>query len=764
MQRRLQQLPYALCYLIAIVFGLKQLREPDIWWQLLTGRWMLESGNVTRTDTFSYTMEGTSWVNVKWLYEVVIATLEKLGGPHMVLLLQVGVNVAIAYLLLKTMKLLYGQLSIKKSAFFSVIAVYLFFALSEYRMAGRPEMVSHFMTALYLYLFIKHKDLQWKNIFWLIPLQCLWANMHEGYPIGIVIISVFTLNSFIDYLYTKNKEALQRSIRISAIAAAAVVAILINPNGVQLWKQPFEIFRQLGANKYTIELFNYTDPRYWTLQAQVHIATLILAGVFWLGYIITARRKKQSLPHQTIAYAVLALLLGYLSLKANRNIPFAQIAIAPTLAIAFPWLLQTLNINQKGIYKTVAKRAAIIATLVGALLYTSVVSDAFYEYTESPNKYGAHVSLLKNPIGAANFIRRHQLKGPAFSDYFISSYLLWDLYPDFKSYIDLRDLDVFPASFFDDYFELNTNPNKFDSLIKKYDFNYIVLSNSQLKSLHKKLYWGHGYNLIYVDPVSIIFLKENDENDALNHDLSVQRLMSWPESYEDPVWATLLSKLLNPTFDYSQEEDPVQAPTYGAIYYNSVNNYRVARKVLLPALYRTDLIKDPLAYSTLGNTYIDYSNYAPDEAAQNARLDSARMYLEQAIYLDDKTASAYNGLANLALMKGDPGTAATYLNTYIKLKPKDDFGYYLRGISYHFLYKRNNNIEDAEQMIKDMKLSLKYNEFSKKANLYVAEGYYAKNDKDNCRKYLKAAVGSDEYWLETEKTLIDKLKTWTGIK
>ncbi|MEZ5017864.1 MAG: hypothetical protein R2800_12475 [Flavipsychrobacter sp.] len=765
MQKRIQQLPYLFCYLIAIVFGLKQLREPDVWWQLLTGRWMLENGAITRTDSFSYTMEGTEWINVKWLYELIIASLEKGFGPHVVILLQVAINVAIAYLLIRLIQLFFKRFDIKHSDFFTVLSIFLFFSIAENRMTGRPEMVSHLMTTLYLYILFKNPSFNWKKIFWLIPLQCLWANMHEGYPIGIIIIGTFALGSFLSYLLSKNKDYLQQTIRLGGVGLAAIVAILLNPNGLQLWKQPFEIFRQLSANKYTIELFSFTEAQYWTLQAKANFIVIIVAVIFWVVYIISKRKGKPSLFRPTtVAYLILLALFGYLSLSANRNIPFTEIIFIPSIAIAIPYLASRFNLNQQGWYHKLSKRWAVITIIIGALLYASVVSNQFYEYNNSPNKYGAHVSMLNNPIGAANFIKKHNIKGPAFSDYFISSYLLWDNYPNFKSYIDLRDLDIFPSTFFDDYFELNYNPSKFYALDSIYNFNYVVLSTSQLPLLQQKLYWGHGFNVVYVDPVSIILLRENEENDAFNHNLGVQQLFTWPEQYDDPAWATLISKFLNPTLDYDEDESRVNAPRYGAVFYNSVNNFKVAKRLLLPALYTTDLREDAVAFSTMGNTYVEFGNVAANEGERRNRLDSARMFLETAISLDDKTASAYSGLANLSLMNGLPQAAVDYLDTYIKLKPLDDFGYYLRGISYHFLLDLPNGLDNADKMISDMKKSLAINEHSTKTHLYIAEGYYKKGDKTNTRTHLKEVIAADNYWVAEEKALIEKLKDWTGMK
>src|SRR4051812_612434 len=132
MRPQVKKLPFYLCYLIAFVFGIKQLREPDIWWQLLSGRWMLENGAVTKTDVFSYTMQGHPWVNVKWLYEIFIALLEKGFGPEGVILLQAVVNVGILWALFHTLKLFRQRLGIAISDFATIIAALLFFVLVEY--------------------------------------------------------------------------------------------------------------------------------------------------------------------------------------------------------------------------------------------------------------------------------------------------------------------------------------------------------------------------------------------------------------------------------------------------------------------------------------------------------------------------------------------------------------------------------------------------------------------------------------------------------
>ncbi|MBK6446242.1 MAG: hypothetical protein IPF81_13385 [Bacteroidetes bacterium] len=48
----------ACSYLITIAFSIKALKEPDVWWQIRTGEWILEHHQVPVSDVFSYTQSG----------------------------------------------------------------------------------------------------------------------------------------------------------------------------------------------------------------------------------------------------------------------------------------------------------------------------------------------------------------------------------------------------------------------------------------------------------------------------------------------------------------------------------------------------------------------------------------------------------------------------------------------------------------------------------------------------------------------------------
>src|ERR1022692_1642816 len=54
--------------------------DPDLWWHLRTGQWIVETGHVPHSDPFSFTRAGHAWVSHEWLSEVVFYQLWKHGG------------------------------------------------------------------------------------------------------------------------------------------------------------------------------------------------------------------------------------------------------------------------------------------------------------------------------------------------------------------------------------------------------------------------------------------------------------------------------------------------------------------------------------------------------------------------------------------------------------------------------------------------------------------------------------------------------------
>jgi len=74
MQRQMLPCVLGVCLFAGLlVLGNRLLADPDTYWQIKIGQWILDTGSLPRTDTFSFTMSGQRWISTQWLAQVCFA-------------------------------------------------------------------------------------------------------------------------------------------------------------------------------------------------------------------------------------------------------------------------------------------------------------------------------------------------------------------------------------------------------------------------------------------------------------------------------------------------------------------------------------------------------------------------------------------------------------------------------------------------------------------------------------------------------------------
>ena len=131
-----------------------------------------------------------------------------------------------------------------------------------------------------------------------------------------------------------------------------------------MWIHPFNIFGQVGENKYTTELFSFSNPLYWEKEAYISIGIAVLLIVFFL---IPLKNNSGAWFMRTVnklglGYPVLLALFFYLSLTAYRNIPFFIILAMPV----FVWVVDSFirsiiaRLNMNFSYRRVYRQRIVI--------------------------------------------------------------------------------------------------------------------------------------------------------------------------------------------------------------------------------------------------------------------------------------------------------------------------------------------------------------------------------------------------------------------
>src|SRR5262249_9803305 len=66
--------------LLTFLLACQELFDADVWWHLRAGRWILENRAVPRARPFTFGSLGEPWIDLHWLFQVVLALAYAAGG------------------------------------------------------------------------------------------------------------------------------------------------------------------------------------------------------------------------------------------------------------------------------------------------------------------------------------------------------------------------------------------------------------------------------------------------------------------------------------------------------------------------------------------------------------------------------------------------------------------------------------------------------------------------------------------------------------
>jgi tetratricopeptide (TPR) repeat protein len=710
--------------LVAIAFSFKNLKEPDIFWQLRTGNWILENNSIPHTDPLSFTYESNTWTNIKWGYEVLLALYEPIAGAAAIPLLQALVSVLLLLLLYKhSLKLLVHY---QKTHLQFLLYPLLLFGLTmlEFRMTSRPEMFSQLFMVLYVFILTTHTISRNKLIYIIPVIQLLWANLHEGYGIGWAVLLIWQTALWMHYYFHGDTKPVRETI----VALISFAGVIVNPYGVELLWRPLSLLNQLQETKYTTEFVDYTYFQYWQKESYVALMYAVLVLLFICLTIIKRNTKKQTklvarltADPVMLFNAILVLAFTYLALNALRNVVFLQLISIPLLLAYFPF-----NSSQKILrIEPYTKFATLLA---GIALYVTVVSNKYYTWIGSTQRYGLEISSLNNPEGAASYLAKHGLQGEVFSDYMVSSYFLWRLQPNYRSYIDLREHEVFPPEFFTEFSASVFYPEVFATIDSQHHFTAYALYTPQFAPLHRYFYTSSQFRLAYVDAVAAVYIKDTVQQNAA---------YTYAQSIPSGVFAYVLSKLFYPF--YLPIRYDTTSESYGAAsYFISVGDVEKANTYIEQGLSSTQQTDILLVYKAKLHELLSQR----DTGIKNIQLDSAMLCYQQAIRINERNAAACFGLANIYMSRERMKDAIRLFENTVKLDPANKDAYVQMGEAYKYLANLNGKKEDLLKAIAAYEKAYRLD----KKNLYISASlgllHYSNG---NCERAVELLLPAKDY-------------------
>lgn len=436
--------------------------DPDLWWHLANGRLMVSTMAIPHVDLYSFSAAGHPWVMHEWLADLVMYGLYRVGGlPVLVALfaLLVTAAAAILYWLLR-------RAGLHPTA--AVVLTLVGALAGSTAWGARPQVLNPLFTGLLLVGLILYRDGRLKA--WMLPpFLWLWANLHSGFAVGIIIAALFVLGEAFD-AWRGADGAMPRP-RLQALAIALAVALplaAVNPFGIQALL--FAI-GTLTSPLIQNNIQEWASPDFHSLPGLMLEAVVLLM----IGGLITRRVRLRS------SEWLLGLALLYLAFSSQRHVGLFILAAAPIYGRSAQALLDTAGslLPSDGRMRLQRPRKAIswrlglvnLALLLG--VGAGMVIYRAWPNLQPANESAAIARVL--PVTATAALQASGRPMRIFNDYAYGGYLIWSLYPTGgRVYIDGR-VEVYGPAIFSDYLRVNAVAGGWQSVLADADPDVIML-------------------------------------------------------------------------------------------------------------------------------------------------------------------------------------------------------------------------------------------------------------------------------------------------
>ncbi|MGD0797797.1 MAG: hypothetical protein ABR910_08745 [Acidobacteriaceae bacterium] len=368
--------------------------DPDIWWHLRTGEWILNHHAVPHFDPFSRSSAPRPWAAYSWLFEVVVLGLfRRLGLMGLVAYsaaMVLAITVALHYLIRRLQADFSFAVLLTFAASFTMMRLY----------TPRPWLFSVLFFVLVLDIVMQAR-LSGRNreLAWLPLIFALWANTHIQFVAGFLPLALALGESMLARRWTAVATR-ARPAWLGLALLGSLLGTLLNPYGWHIYRVVYEVAAHPGGMDKISEL-----------QAlPFRSLTDYLVLLFAMGSAAVLARAKR-LP---LFEAGLLAFGVYISFRSQRDLWLMVIVGAAILAREIP-----------GREKNRTRVSTAVLPFLAALTALAVVAG-FPLMRVNDAALGETLAETM-PVAAVVDIQAHHYPGPLFNDFNWGGYLVWAL-------------------------------------------------------------------------------------------------------------------------------------------------------------------------------------------------------------------------------------------------------------------------------------------------------------------------------------------------
>jgi hypothetical protein len=491
----------------------------------------LQNGIPTQ-DVFSFTVPQNVWVTHEWLSQLIMWLVYLVGGLP-------GLIIFFADLIALTFWLLY--LACAGRPYLAAFIVLLAAITSAIVWGARPQIFNLLLTAVFVLIVERVKGGQWpvQALWWLPLLTLVWANLHSGYLLGIVLLGTYAVGDVAQRWLAMPTERTLRKTAVThlfAVTVASFLAAAVNPSGIELWIYPFFT---LGSGAMQAYIQEWLSPDFHQTYFWPFAGMLALGVLGWIfnksNYLIGSGRlsapkgcspdragwlRDEDIDYSaqgsgsagtpatarvTITELLLFLGTGAAGLLSARHIPL--FAIVATPIIVRHWL--SVGLDPKGLAAKTAKvqddkplGSGLFVALNWLILLAAVATAVLWTITKINNNDTAIAA--RYPVAAVDYLEESGLdEARGYNSYNWGGYLIWRGVPVF---VDGR-ADVYGDPFLLFYRETFEVQSTWQEPLDEYNVDYVLMERGT--PLTAVLAASPDWKMAYEDDNAQIFMRNN---------------------------------------------------------------------------------------------------------------------------------------------------------------------------------------------------------------------------------------------------------------
>lgn len=484
------------------------LEDPDFYWHLKTGELIVTSGQLPQHDIFTFTSYGNPWVLSEWLSQVVFFLSYQLASLQGIAVLTASIFMLCWIVTYKTC------LDVLRDEGKAVIVLILFCGAMG-AVAPRPHIFTFLFFAMILGKLFSFKYGNGNIGFLSIPvIMVLWANMHGGFFIGLVLIFAFATTEWIRYYMSSEKDdAMRKRLeKLSLVAVLGLLATAINPHGFHYWIYPYQAIVSSGDTTFISEWQspNFHQPFYQYF--------LVIVFLYFINMVYSSRRSD-------ITETIVPLIFIGGAFFSVRNLPLAGLIMAPHAAIFYRELKlaefisrirknRNDNIQQSRqasalgkLLSSGNKQVGEAETMINWLIMIASIVAISLHYPARKKEVESRISDLL-PVKAVDFVVKNGIKGNIFNTYHYGGYLIYRLHPVQKIFVYGRT-DIYKGNFIKEYLEMYSGGENWKKYFYKNNIDYVICEN--LAPIRQLLLSSNDFKLVFNDGKHSVLLKNNQK-------------------------------------------------------------------------------------------------------------------------------------------------------------------------------------------------------------------------------------------------------------